>query len=375
MNRVISFIITIALTAVFLGCSAGIKQPSIVGTPGDHYKSGLQKLEANDHAGAETEFLQAVSLDKKSPAGHTGLALLELSRSDHKLALKYAARALKLDSSYVDAYLAIGRIISSRKHDSGWIEKARKPFAVALEIAPENENVLYYTAEYYYEAGEYAQAVEYYTKANKINGDLAVRSSEKIAHTEKIIEASPLSDEGKRIAKIEKMSRADFCVLLIEEFKLKQLLERQRSEIFRKLFNADYTLRSRTGRVKSEIGNNTAKEWILEIIQIDLPFLDPYPDGYFYPDRLVTKAQFAVVIQEVLALINDDPTFTTRYIGMESRFDDVRADYYAFNAINLCVELKIIAAADERNFDSNGIISGMDGILMLRKAEAVVSGD
>ncbi|MFC1552945.1 hypothetical protein ACFL6P_10340, partial [Candidatus Latescibacterota bacterium] len=63
-----------------------------------------------------------------------------------------------------------------------------------------------------------------------------------------------------------------------------------------------------------------------------------------------------------------------RYIGMESRFDDVRSDYYAFNAINLCVDLKIMDAADERNFDSNGIVSGMDGILMLRKAETIPGG-
>ncbi|MFC1651173.1 tetratricopeptide repeat protein, partial [Candidatus Latescibacterota bacterium] len=323
MNRLMSCCIMIAMLVVFAGCSARIKQQSIVDTPDDHYKSGMQKLEADDHAGAESEFLRAVALDKNSPAGHTGLAFLELSRSNYKRALKHAGTAIKKDGTSIDAYLAKGRIITARKSDKNWIEKALESFESAIELAPGNEKVLYFMAEYYYESEVYERALECYSKAKEKSGDFAEKSSEKIIHTEKIIEASPLSDEGKRIAKIEKMSRADFCVLLIEELKLKNLLERQRPELFRSLFNDNYTLKTRTGRLNSEIGNNTAKEWILEIIQLNIPFLDLYPDGNFYPDRLVTKSQFAVVIQEVLALINDDPTYSTRYIGMESIFNDV----------------------------------------------------
>ncbi|MFC1542110.1 tetratricopeptide repeat protein [Candidatus Latescibacterota bacterium] len=363
--------ILLAICVAFHGCSAGIKQQSVVDTPDDRYKSGMQKLEADDHAGAESDFLRAVALDKRSPSGHTGLAFLDLSRSDYKSALKHAETALKKDDKFVDAYIAKGRIITVRKKNDRWTEKALESFESALELAPENEKVLYYMAEYYYESGVYDRAIEYYSKAKEKNGNLTEKSSVKIIHTGKIIEASLLTNEGRRIAKIEKMSRADFCVLLIEEFKLKQILERRQPELFKLLFNDDYTLKAKTGRIKSEIGNNTAKEWILEIIQIDIPFLDLYPDGFFYPDRLVTKSQFAVVIQEVLALINDDTSFSTRYIGMESRFNDVRSDYYAFNAINLCVDLDIMETTEDGNFISSSIVSGMDAILMLRKVENI----
>ncbi len=373
MNRMFGYFFLCVILISAAGCTSGISSEMALGKPEDHYKTGLQKLNSNHQAGAEEEFNRAVALGKKTPYGHTGFALLELSRTNYKRALKHAERALKYDSSFSDAHLATGRILTAWKRRSDWADKALESFEKALELAPENENVLYYTAEYYYEAGEYERAIEYYTRANVLSGDLAETAAKKIEHTKKMIEASPLSDEGKRIADIEKISRADLCILLIEEFKLKQLLHRHRPEKFNQLFNADYSRIARTGRLHPEIGNNPAKEWILDIIQIDIPFLDPYPDGYFYPDRLVTKSQFAVTVQEVLAMVNDDRTLTTRYIGMESGFDDVRTDYYAFNAVNLCVDLGIMTPEAERIFDPNGSVSGIDAILMLRKAGEYVT--
>ncbi len=373
MRKFLSIYTVFAFIIVNFNCTPAVKIQSIVDTPRDHYKSGMQKLKANDHAAAETEFLRAVELDKNSPFGYTGMAFLELSRSNYKKALKNANKAIKKDRDFVDAYTAKGHIIATRKHGDKWFEKAFEPFKKALELDPENERVLYYLAEYYYEIQEYEQALMYYSIAREKKGDVAEQSNNKIIHVTKMMKAEHLSDKGSIIADRDKINRADFCVLLIEELKLKNFIKRKHPELFKKIFNEDYTLKTRKIKVKPEVGNNEANEWILEIIQIDIQFLDLYPDGYFYPDRLVTKSHFAVVIQEVLALISGYSSFSTKYIGIDSKFNDVHSDYYAFNAINLCIEMGIMEAPEDGIFNSDSTISGIDAILMLRIVEDILS--
>ena len=68
------------------------------------------------------------------------------------------------------------------------------------------------------------------------------------------------------------------------------------------------------------------------------------PDGNFYADRLITRAQLALVLQGIMVVLNNDATITTQYVGSQSEFTDVRSDYYAFNAIMFCVNKGIIKA-------------------------------
>ena len=53
----------------------------------------------------------------------------------------------------------------------------------------------------------------------------------------------------------------------------------------------------------------------------------------FAPDRPVTRAQFALILEDVIMRVKDDPDMATRHIGKESPFGDVHKGYYAFNAI------------------------------------------
>lgn len=372
MNKFTLPCMTFIVIVILFGCSQSVKKESTVDTPKDHYNNGMQKLETNDLKNAETEFLRAVELDKNSPMGYTGLAFIELSRSNYKIALKHANKAIKKDGNFVDAYIAKGYTIASRKRGDRWFEEALKPFKKALSIEPENEKALFYLAECYDEAQKYTQALEYYSKTSRKNGTFAEQADERIAFVKKLMKAELLSDKGRIIARSDRINRADFCVLLIEELKLKNLLRHNRPELFEKIFREDFTLKTRKINVKSEVENNKAKEWILEIIQIDIPFLDLFPDGNFYPDRLVTKSLFTVVIQGVLALVNDNPTLSTKYIGIDSQFNDIHPDYYAFNAVNLCIEKGIMCFPENGSFNPDSTVSGIDAILMLRAVEDIL---
>ena len=70
------------------GCSKAVKKESDIDTVKNHYVAGIQKLNKNDTKSAETDFKRAIELDKTSPMGYTGMALLKLNQSDYKGALK-----------------------------------------------------------------------------------------------------------------------------------------------------------------------------------------------------------------------------------------------------------------------------------------------
>jgi hypothetical protein len=57
---------------------------------------------------------------------------------------------------------------------------------------------------------------------------------------------------------------------------------------------------------------------------------------------------------------------------MKSKFNDVRSDFYAFNAIALCVEMGIMKVSGDGNFNPDEPISGIDTVLMLRVVEKIL---
>ncbi len=105
---------------------------------------------------------------------------------------------------------------------------------------------------------------------------------------------------------------------------------------------------------------------IFEVLSLHLPHLNAYPNGYFYPDRPVTRAELAIVLQEIMVLLMDDQTLASRFIAGQSPFVDVRPDYYAFNAIMLGVERGILKTGAGRDvFDPEGTIRGIDMLAVL----------
>ncbi len=371
--KYISFYLGIVMLCAVTDCSTVVEKESLVDTPREHYINGMQKLGQNDLNSAEIDFLRAIKLNKRSPYGHTGMAFLELNRSNHKIALKYADKALEYEGSFIDGYAAKGRIITVRKHGEKWFEEAMKPLEKALSIDPQNQRALFFTAECYLNAQKYHEAQKYFSLLMKSEGSYTERANERGALVSKIINANILTEQGGNIALDDKIDRADLCVLLIKEFQIKNLLEYHRLALFGRIFNKNYTLRNEIVKTPPDSDDKGAKESILDIIHLHIPYIDVYPNGYFYPHTLMQRVQFAMVIQGVLAMMKNDNTLSTKYIGAESPFPDVHPSYYAFNAVMLCAGNGIMEADSESGyFRPNGTVSGIEAILMLRVVQDMI---
>ena len=357
---------------VFSGCSKTVIKKSDIDTTDNHYASGIQKLAQKDVTGAEADFLRAIELEKKSPKGYTGMALLELSRAEYKKALKRSGKALKYDSNFVDAHIARGRILTERKKGN-WFDDALASFENALKLDPENEKALFYCGDCYLAHAAFSEALDYYSRTVTKQGSLKDRAAAKHSQVSKVIEASPVSEEGKKRILYEKISRSDLCVLLVGELKLKELLASHRPVLFEEIYNDDYTVRKGKVIAFSDDKSHISKRWIQDIIPLHISDLDVFPNGNFYPDRLINRAQLAMIIQGILSMLNNNPTLATQYVGIESGFPDVRPDFYAFNAIMLCVQEGILEPEPSTGaFKPENQVSGTDAVLTIRNIERLI---
>jgi hypothetical protein len=94
--------------------------------------------------------------------------------------------------------------------------------------------------------------------------------------------------------------------------------------------------------------------------------MEMYPDHTFHPDELLTRAEFALLLQNIFILVSGDPSLATRYFGETSHFPDVNSTHPAYNAIVLCVERGVLKANTDGSFGLTANVSGADALLTIR---------
>ncbi len=105
------------------------------------------------------------------------------------------------------------------------------------------------------------------------------------------------------------------------------------------------------------------------ILGIGLRGLENYPDGNFHPGELVTRAAFAMMLEDILIKVSGDNSLATKFIGSTSPFPDLRADLPYFNAIMVVTSRGIMEAKDMTSgeFAPLSPVAGVDALLIIRK--------
>jgi len=97
--------------------------------------------------------------------------------------------------------------------------------------------------------------------------------------------------------------------------------------------------------------------------------LENYPDGNFHPAEIVTRAAYALMLEDVLIKVTGDKSLAKKFIGSTSPFTDVRPDLPYFNAVMVVTSRGIMAAQDMSSgeFAPLNPVSGVDALLVIRK--------
>ncbi|MFC1508895.1 S-layer homology domain-containing protein [Candidatus Omnitrophota bacterium] len=353
------------------GCSQSVKKESGEKDIISFYTSGLDKLAQDDSKGAEVDFRKIFDIRKKSPYGYTGLALVALKGMEYRKALRLIRKAVKADDGFVDAYTARGRILSAR-NKRHWFKQAAVSFEHALGLDPGNEKALYYFGECYLKNLSFELAESCYKTVSEKQGPLKKYADEKHKLLLQILETNPLSPEGKRSALALTVNRSELSVLLTGELQIMKKLHRHNRQLFESVFRENLKIRKDKRVNASDVSSDKNRAWIEYLMPLNIPGITAYPDGRFYPEKTITRAQLAETIYGIVYLMKVESVRAV-YVKRETRdVEDVHKDYYAYDAIIFCVENGLMKTVALNEFLPNENVSGIDAVTAIRHLHSML---
>ncbi|MFH1942241.1 MAG: tetratricopeptide repeat protein [bacterium] len=349
-----------------------IEKESVLDTPDNHYNQGLRELNVGQVDAAMEEFQRAIKLDPNYPGGYVGMGLATAAKEDFKAALDWVDKGIGKDDKFIDGPITKGRIYMMEKKNDDWIKDAVRQFERALKIDPNSEKAYFYMGVAYKEAYQFADAVTAFGKVVAMKGDFAGRANSEWELVQKIVRAAPGTKIGAKIALISEIDRADLAVLFVEELKLLEVLQKKQPKVYDTRFRPPTdptqmeTVKKETMAAATDIGTHWAKNWIENVIKAGA--IDPFPDHTFRPDEKITRSHYAMFIQNIIVAVQGDASLATKYIGTPSRFPDVNASHYAYNAVCLAVDRGIMKADTiDGAFGMSKPVSGADALLIIRE--------
>ena len=371
--RILGVLLILAFIISIFGCGPKpIKEESILDTPENHFSRGMTEIDRGNLNAAMTEFNRAKALNPDYGEAYSGMGLVLAIQGDFKKARNYADKGIDKNDKSIDCRIIKGRIITMERKGDDWLKKAVKEYNKAIKINPNSAKAYYYLGVTYKMGYQFKNAAAAFSKVISFKGPYATEANAEWKIIQKIERAAPGTKLGKKIALIEQIDRADLAVLLMEELKLMDILKKKRPRTYDTGFKApdDPTKMQQPERQSlaavTDIDKHWAKSWISEIVEAR--GIDPFPDHTFRPDEKITRANYAMIMQNILIMATGDASLATKYIGQPSRFPDVNSSHYAYNAIALMTDRGIMKAETMTGeFNLKGRMSGADALLMIRE--------
>jgi tetratricopeptide (TPR) repeat protein len=375
--RATGFVSMCVVLSLVAGCGPKARKAGgYMDTPQSHCKEGMKYYNDGKYDKAGEEFNLATSLDNKFAPAYAGLALVTAHKGDFKEAIKLAEKCQSLDNKIADGFVAKAIVITMQnegKPAKEWLKDVENEYEKALKIDPQNPEVYYRRGVCYKKAYEFGKAAADFKKVLDLKKDWTKEADDQWQIVQMIERAAPGTDVGKRIALVDKISRADIAALFVNELQIDKLVEKKRPKDYDTSYQAPADAREMkvdsmtTMADVTDIGGHWAKNFIMDIVGLKIRGLEPYPDHTFHPDVLVNRGEYAMVVEDAIIAILHDPSLATKHIGSESRFPDVNPSHPAYNAICNAVDKGVMDAEMNGEFGLQKSVSGPEALLVIRK--------
>lgn len=370
--------LSMVLIGLLAACGPRAEAPKAkLDTPQHHVKNGNKLLDNGKIDAAFYEFNRAKELDPEYAPAYIGLGLVAAYRADFTDGLKTmkVARKYSRDGEQ-NRSVSVGfmRVYSlgGEKIDKDWLERVEDEFSTAKRNGPDHPEAYYYMGVAYKLSFEFSKASQQFRKVLQLNGDFAAEADREYALTQKIEKAMPGTTYGKKIAILDQLTRADVAALFIKELKIDEIYAKRTRKKSDTSYNSPEKGFASGQTVKvapvTDIEDHVLKVDINAVIAIGIKGLQPFPDHTYRPDQMVTRAEFAMMVEDILIKVTGSDALATQFIGSRSPFPDLRSDLPFFNAVMTCTTRGIMTAKDVRTgaFDPMGLISGADALLSIR---------
>jgi len=370
------FAIFMLFAAVMLIASCGPKArvaTSQLDTPEHHTYTGLKLLGEENYADAQREFELAIQLDAKYSKGYTGIGLVKIYTGDFNAAMDYLKKGWSkatTDEDRIFVYVSRIRYYTQSKIEKKWLKLAKNEFDAVMKLDPKNAAAYYFMGLAYKAGLDFNQAGQMFTKVLELKAEYVAEADIQWKFVQKVQRAMPGTTTGKQIALVERLTRADAAALFMEEFKIEKLYKKRTPKTFDTSFKDPENATAKPVKITAkDIADHPLRTDIEGILQLGVRGLENYPDGNFHPAELVTRAAYAMMIEDILIKVTGDNSLATKFIGTTSPFPDLRADLPYFNAVMVVTSRGIMEAKDltTAEFEPLSPVAGVDALLIIRK--------
>jgi hypothetical protein len=386
----------IICTAVLSLISCGPKARIAVSqldTPGHHTFTGLKLLDLEKYPDARREFSMAIELNKNYSKAYTGLALVNIFTGKFDTAaenLTLGLKNAKTDDEKLFVNVARIRYYTSNKSEQKWLESAKSQFDEAVVIDSKHTPAYYFMGLAYKEGLQFNQAVEMFSKVVQLKTDHVADADAQLKFLQKIQLARPATEAGKRIALVERITRADTAALFMEEVKIKELFKKPEVKVTETPSKeavkdtdkvADTTLKEvrkvlaevlAPAPVKppaNDIADHPFRKDIEGVLETGVRGLENDPKSNFNPNEVISRGEFAIMLEDILMKLTGEKDLAARYVSSKSLFPDVPADMPYFNAIISVASREIMEAKNVKTGEFAPLkpLSGVEALLIIRK--------
>jgi len=370
-------LLVVMVIGVFISsCAPEVRKPlSQLDTPEHHTYTGLKLLKHGKYRDAEREFELAIQLDPKYSKAYVGLGLTKAYKRNFESAfdlMKDAWQCAGTKEEKVFVHVGKIRLYTMSKEKEIWLKRAEEQFKYAIALDPKSCASYYFMGIAYKGGLEFDLAGKMFSKVLDLNEDYVEEADSEWKLIQKIQRAMPGTITGKKIAIVESITRADAAALFMEEFKIDVLYQRRTLKTFDTSFKDPDKFKAESKKktfTAADIADHPLKADIEGILEIGVRGLENYPDGAFHPDELITRAAYAMMIEDILIKVTGEKDLATKFIGSASPFPDLRPDLSYFNAVVVVTSRGIMQAKDftTGEFAPLSSVSGVDALLIIRK--------
>jgi Tfp pilus assembly protein PilF len=372
IKRLILLVAALAVVVSSCGPKAA-PSTSVMDSPEYHYKTGLRYLDKDQIDDALKSFDRAIALDPKSPLGYIGKGLALGKKGDFKPAFENMSKGKGLDKG-IEANIGMIRLHSMQR-GKGWVQEAEGEYKAGLKKDANSAPLDYYMGMAYKAALDFDKAAEMFRKVIGMNKEFTGEANTEWALIQKIQRAAPGTEIGKKIALIDKIYRADVAALFDQEMNLEKLFTKRGTKTYDTAFKApteSSTKMATETTTKLEPATDIADHWlkpsIETVLTLQIRGLEPGPNHKFEPDKLITKGEFALMLEDILIKVSGDEKLATKFLGATSPFPDLRNDQYFFSAAMTAASRGYLEADKATGeFKPGDPVSGADALLSIRE--------
>ena len=369
-------ILAIFVAVTMMACGAKKKKPTVkMEVPDVYTDAGMQLLDKGQYEDADREFAWALKKDPKNAKAGIARGLAKAYQGDFNEALdslKTGCKYAKRDEDKLFCQVTRIRIYTIDKRDKRWFLETKEAFTNALKINPQSSDAYFYMGFAYKDSLNFDEAGNMFKEVAAINDKHVKEAEEQSAQIQKIQRAMAGTKTGRRIALVNRISRADCAALIMEEIKLEKVLNRQLTHD-----EAAAAKDGRKGKTSDQVKAFTAKDisdnplrvHIEGVLRLGVKGLGKYPDGTFRPDETVSRATFAVIMEDILEKLTGNEELEKPFQGTESPFPDVKPDHPYFEAVMVVTSRGIMEKKDaaREEFAPLAQVSGAEALSIVRK--------